>query len=94
MYRFRWAVLAMFVGTGLYSADADAGRRGKKKKTTETVPLTGWQTQEEWRGDCWYPPNYAELSTVERAIPNKHRHSLKLSAIITRHIHPRRFAFK
>lgn len=38
----------------------------KKKKGEEEVVLVGWQTQEGWAGECYYPPQWDTMNDSDR----------------------------
>lgn len=56
------AVLAL----ALVSPVALAKKDKKKKKGEEPVVLVGWQTQEGWAGECYFPPQWDTLTETER----------------------------
>lgn len=41
-------------------------KKDKKKKGEEPAPLVGWQTQEGWMGECYFPPQWDSLNETDR----------------------------
>ncbi|MEZ4237236.1 MAG: hypothetical protein R3F59_14010 [Myxococcota bacterium] len=58
------ALLALCGGLVLAADHADA----KRKKKGDSGPKVGWQKEESWAGECYYPPDYASMAEGPRRV--------------------------
>lgn len=60
-----WNLTLLALVTSLVLAPGVA-EAGKKKKKKNEPPPVGWQTQEGWLGQCYYPPDFEAMGSGDR----------------------------
>ena len=57
--------LALTMAVSLCIAPVAEAKKNKKKDKNAPPPV-GWHAEEEWAGECWFPPNFEEMGSGDR----------------------------
>lgn len=57
--------LALTMAVSLCIAPVAEAKKNKKKSKNAPPPV-GWHAEEEWPGECWFPPNFEEMGSGDR----------------------------